>query len=101
MKKLDTKSSMKYSKLKTSDKNMIHNILDITNEVLESTNTPIDQNEPRYCYCNGVSYGDMIKCDNPFCEREWFHFTCINMTTKPKGKWYCKDCKKNKNGIRF
>ncbi len=20
--------------------------------------------EPRYCFCNGVSYGDMVGCDN-------------------------------------
>lgn len=25
---------------------------------------PVDPNEPRYCYCNQVSYGEMIACDN-------------------------------------
>ena len=24
-----------------------------------------DHNEPRYCLCNQVSYGDMVACDNP------------------------------------
>lgn len=24
-----------------------------------------------YCFCNGVSYGDMIGCDDANCEREW------------------------------
>lgn len=24
-----------------------------------------------YCICNGVSYGEMIACDDPTCEREW------------------------------
>lgn len=24
-----------------------------------------------YCFCNGVSYGDMIACDDEGCEREW------------------------------
>lgn len=23
-----------------------------------------DPNEPRYCICNQVSYGDMVACDN-------------------------------------
>lgn len=23
-----------------------------------------DPNEPRYCLCNQVSYGDMVACDN-------------------------------------
>jgi hypothetical protein len=22
------------------------------------------ENEPIYCFCNGPSYGDMVKCDN-------------------------------------
>lgn len=24
----------------------------------------LDPNEPRYCVCNQVSYGDMVACDN-------------------------------------
>lgn len=53
----------------------------------------IDPNEPRYCYCNQVSFGEvskhfsllpslrglimvpqMIACDNVDCEREWVSF---------------------------
>ena len=26
---------------------------------------PVDPNEPTYCLCNQVSYGEMIGCDNP------------------------------------
>ena len=29
------------------------------------------KDEPRYCYCNGVSYGEMVACDNEKCPREW------------------------------
>jgi len=25
----------------------------------------IDKNEELYCYCNGVSFGDMVGCENP------------------------------------
>ncbi|CAN1242692.1 PHD finger protein ING1, partial [Linum perenne] len=53
---------------------------------------PVDPNEPTYCYCNEVSYGDMVACDNPNCKIEWFHFACVNLKEKPKGKWYCSDC---------
>ncbi|XP_046859628.1 inhibitor of growth protein 1-like [Xenia sp. Carnegie-2017] len=53
---------------------------------------PIDPNEPTYCLCNQVSYGEMIGCDNDGCEIEWFHFQCVNLTSKPKGKWYCPKC---------
>ena len=24
----------------------------------------VDPNEPRYCICNQISYGDMVACDN-------------------------------------
>ena len=48
--------------------------------------------ERRYCFCNEMSYGDMIACDNPACRREWFHYPCVGIITPPKGKWYCSDC---------
>lgn len=53
---------------------------------------PVDPNEPTYCTCHQVSYGEMIGCDNPDCTIEWFHFGCVGLTSKPKGKWYCMKC---------
>ena len=53
---------------------------------------PVDPNEPTYCLCHQVSYGEMIGCDNPECPIEWFHFGCVGLTNKPKGKWYCPKC---------
>ncbi|XP_053202173.1 inhibitor of growth protein 4-like isoform X2 [Panonychus citri] len=53
---------------------------------------PVDPNEPTYCICHQVSYGEMIGCDNPDCPIEWFHFTCVNLINKPKGKWFCPKC---------
>ncbi|XP_015931104.1 inhibitor of growth protein 4 [Parasteatoda tepidariorum] len=53
---------------------------------------PVDPNEPTYCFCHQVSYGEMIGCDNPDCPIEWFHFACVGLTSKPKGKWYCSNC---------
>ncbi|KAI9741392.1 MAG: hypothetical protein M1834_003109 [Cirrosporium novae-zelandiae] len=43
-----------------------------------------DESEPRYCYCNGVSYGEMVACDADNCRGEWFHLDCIGMTKPPK-----------------
>ncbi|XP_060844917.1 inhibitor of growth protein 4-like [Rhopalosiphum padi] len=54
---------------------------------------PVDPNEPKFCLCNQVSFGEMIECDNPDCTIEWFHFVCVKLTTKPKGKWFCPNCK--------
>ncbi|XP_044756577.1 inhibitor of growth protein 3 isoform X1 [Coccinella septempunctata] len=51
-----------------------------------------DPNEPRYCLCNQVSYGDMVACDNEDCPSEWFHYPCVGITAPPKGKWYCPGC---------
>jgi hypothetical protein len=62
-------------------------------DVIEA-DLPIDPNEPVYCYCRQVSYGQMIACDNEGCQREWFHFACVGLTAEPKGKWYCPDCRK-------
>merc|ERR1719419_791571 len=57
---------------------------------------PVDPNEPTYCLCHQVSYGEMIGCDNQDCPIEWFHFGCVNLTTKPKGKWYCPKCREDR-----
>jgi len=61
----------------------------VPQEVLDM---PVDPNEPTYCICNQVSYGEMIGCDNPDCPIEWFHFGCMELSHKPKGKWYCPKC---------
>ncbi|ORZ25672.1 hypothetical protein BCR42DRAFT_364059 [Absidia repens] len=53
---------------------------------------PIDPNEPVYCTCRMVSYGEMVACDNDECEIEWFHLECVGLKTPPKGKWYCDNC---------
>lgn len=51
-----------------------------------------DPNEPRYCICNQVSYGEMVGCDNGDCPIEWFHYGCVGLTQAPKGKWFCPQC---------
>lgn len=44
-----------------------------------------DGEEPRYCYCNQVSYGEMVACDMEGCPREWFHLDCVGLTRAPRG----------------
>ncbi|XP_065833971.1 inhibitor of growth protein 1-like [Oscarella lobularis] len=53
----------------------------------------VDPNEPTYCLCDQVSFGEMIGCDNENCSIEWFHFSCVGLSSKPKGKWYCPSCR--------
>ncbi|WWD02292.1 hypothetical protein V865_000331 [Kwoniella europaea PYCC6329] len=59
----------------------------------EQFNIPADPNEPRYCYCNQVSYGQMIGCENEECPLEWFHLTCLGLESPPQGKWWCNICR--------
>ncbi|KAK5797714.1 hypothetical protein VI817_004005 [Penicillium citrinum] len=61
-----------------------------------------EEGEPRYCYCNEISFGEMVACDNDACPREWFHLSCVGMT-KPPGKnvkWYCDECKSSMRSTR-
>ncbi|KAF2020738.1 hypothetical protein BU24DRAFT_337493 [Aaosphaeria arxii CBS 175.79] len=59
-----------------------------------------DGDEPRFCFCNEVSYGAMVGCDNESCPREWFHLACVNLDKPPpsRTKWFCSDqCKEAYN----
>ena len=41
----------------------------------------------------------MIGCDNEQCQIQWFHLSCLKLTTQvPKGKRYCPDCHKSRKG---
>ncbi|XP_023684209.1 inhibitor of growth protein 1 isoform X2 [Paramormyrops kingsleyae] len=64
-----------------------------TEREASAPDVPIDPNEPTYCLCDQVSYGEMIGCDNEECPIEWFHFSCVGLNHKPKGKWYCPKCR--------
>ena len=90
---------------------------------VEGEDEEVDQNEQRYCYCNDVSYGEMVGCDNDSCPREWFHLTCVGLSKPPSSKskpfsmillvlvclsnadsftakWYCDTCKEEMKKAR-
>lgn len=47
-----------------------------------------------YCFCEQVSYGEMVACDNDTgCERQWFHYACVGLTESPIGRWFCSECR--------
>lgn len=72
-----------------------------------------DEDEERYCICDGISEGSMILCDNHVsrswrclravsanssqCEKEWFHFACVGLKEGElparRAKWYCPGCR--------
>eukprot|EP00043_Microstomoeca_roanoka_P012702 m.123251 g.123251 ORF g.123251 m.123251 type:complete len:288 (-) comp15565_c0_seq2:45-908(-) len=68
---------------------------DSEEEVLEDL--AVDPNEPTYCICHQVSYGEMVGCENEDCPIQWFHYGCVNLYEKPKGAWYCYQCRARPN----
>jgi hypothetical protein len=38
----------------------------------DTSNEGFQGDEHTYCYCNGVSYGEMVACDRQNCAREWY-----------------------------
>ncbi len=49
----------------------------------------------KFCYCHEDKNEDMIGCDNPDSSYEWFHFSCLKLSSEPKSTlWYCPDCSK-------
>ena len=87
----DAQSARKRSK--GADDGVMASSVPTAAEVLDM---PVDPNEPTYCLCHQVSYGEMIGCDNPDCPIEWFHFACVGLTSKPKGKWFCPRCSQDR-----
>ncbi|GMT12814.1 hypothetical protein PFISCL1PPCAC_4111, partial [Pristionchus fissidentatus] len=72
----------------------LNNYENSVNIPLPPSQMPIDPEEPLYCTCNQVSYGEMVCCSNDECAIEWFHFQCMGMESGPPPgvSWYCPDC---------
>jgi hypothetical protein len=78
------------------DKDVTTSDVDDAETPFDAVDMPVDPNEPTYCSCHQVAYGEMIGCDRPDCQIEWFHFGCVGLQSKPKGKWFCPKCSKNR-----
>lgn len=52
------------------------NTLGHTADVLDM---PVDPNEPTYCLCHQVSYGEMIGCDNPDVRKFYSFDVCLSI----------------------
>ena len=56
-----------------------------------------------WCYCGkDETFDDMIGCDNKDCKIGWYHL-CLKLDKEkiPEGRWYCLDCHKGKQSVRF
>ncbi|KAF2273119.1 uncharacterized protein EI97DRAFT_461372 [Westerdykella ornata] len=50
--------------------------------------------DTKYCFCQRVSFGNMVACDNDNCQYQWFHWECVGIKEEPLGEWLCPDCRK-------
>ncbi|KAF2196311.1 hypothetical protein GQ43DRAFT_476444 [Delitschia confertaspora ATCC 74209] len=53
-----------------------------------------ESDDTKYCFCQRVSFGDMVACDNENCQFQWFHWECVGIKEEPVGDWLCPDCRK-------
>lgn len=53
-----------------------------------------ESDDTKYCFCQRVSFGDMVACDNDNCEYQWFHWDCVGIKEEPVGDWLCPECRK-------
>ncbi|KRY49828.1 Inhibitor of growth protein 2 [Trichinella britovi] len=70
----------------------------------QSDEFPVDLSIPKvdpvYCICQKVVMQDsMVACDGEDCQYQWFHFKCVNVLSKPRGKWYCPDCRGDRPNV--
>ena len=56
-----------------------------------------DDEPELYWYCRAAEMegSPMIACDASDCPIEWFHFSCVSITSEPDSdeEWYCDECK--------
>ena len=60
-------------------------------------------NTSLWCYCEQDKPKEsMVGCDNPACQIEWFHLSCLRLTVEqlPRGKWFFPECHKSRLQLR-
>ncbi|KAH9989465.1 hypothetical protein BJV77DRAFT_1130378 [Russula vinacea] len=63
-------------------------------DIEEGNGDEDEDNEDKtlYCFCQKMSYGEMVACDNTECTYQWFHLPCVNLKPPLPEIWYCSDC---------
>lgn len=92
----EKKKQEKRAAEKESNKKKKQSGNDKVNQKKRKREAEATNDEPRYCLCNDVFYGEMIGCDDDKCKKEWFHLGCVNLRRAPKGEWICPECKQRR-----
>ncbi|KAK7063893.1 chromatin modification-related protein [Favolaschia claudopus] len=81
--------------------NVAHSTSSLDNMPPDGADGEGDGDDKPYCFCQRVSFGQMIACDDANCQWEWFHLACLGLTEPPsEGSWFCDTCKSKRNSKR-
>lgn len=58
-----------------------------------------EEEEVEVCICRQPITEEMLVCDNPDCQIQWFHLSCVDLKGVPKTKWLCPTCSNPKQTI--
>ena len=93
-----TKNGSRASPSTTADDESAHSEAGTEDEEMLGMGGPEQEEEEsddtKYCFCQRVSFGDMVGCDNDDCRFQWFHWECVNIKESPVGEWLCPECRK-------
>lgn len=70
-----------------------YDLQDYSDDLFSGLNNNEEEDKTLYCFCQSVSYGEMVACDGANCKYEWFHYPCVNLKEPPRGTWFCPDCR--------
>lgn len=79
--------------LPVAERDVNFDLQDYNDDLFSGYNNNEEEDRTLYCFCQSVSYGEMVACDGPNCKYEWFHYSCVNLKEPPKGQWFCPDCR--------
>ena len=94
---------------KNRSKSMKSKKLAATGEYNEELGNVLHGNEQPstefFCVCHQPSYGNMIQCENPECNKgKWFHYACVGIENEKdmtKKEWFCSDeCRQNAKRLK-
>lgn len=54
-----------------------------------------------YCLCEDTVKRNMIQCNNRTCRIKYFHYSCVSISTRTKGIWYCPLCRADYQNYRI
>ena len=51
------------------------------------------------CTCQGTGDGELVECANAACKMN-YHLKCLKLKTKPKHKWHCPVCRRQRSAAK-